>query len=135
MVRPSSAEQVFGLWSWEIMARLRLHALDKPTPLVWTALASPAQAFANIQEPEQIDIIAKGLREKQPLACYVALLATSWGHSLPLLCSHGFSQLHILHCFYKYEALLAVLQHTMPLFLDAQDSLLSCERLVLKNFI
>jgi hypothetical protein len=131
MVRPQSAEQAFSLWAWETITRLRLHVLDQPDHIVWTAMANPAVAFSNVPDMDsdiRLEVIARGVKERQPIASYVAALATVWGHSVPLVCTKGFNQLQILLCHYKYDAILTVLQCTIPLFLDCEKSLVSCDR-------
>jgi hypothetical protein len=131
MVRPQSAEQAFSLWAWETITRLRLHVLDQPDHIVWTAMANPAVAFSNVPDMDsdiRLEVIARGVKERQPIASYVAALATTWGHSVPLVCTKGFNQLQILLCHYKYDAILTVLQYAIPLFLNCEESLVSCDR-------
>jgi hypothetical protein len=131
MVRPQSPEQAFSLWAWETIARLRLHVLDQPEHVVWTAMASPAVAFADVPDMDsdiRLEVIVAGVKDRQPIACYVAALATTWGHSVPLICTKGFNQLQILLCHYKYDAILTVLQLFIPLFLNCDESLVKCDR-------
>ncbi|XP_066999967.2 ectopic P granules protein 5 homolog [Anabrus simplex] len=131
MMRPQSNEQIFSSWTWEMATRLRLHVLDQPDHAIWTAMANPAAAFAGVPDLEgdsQWEVIIRGVRDKQPLACYVAVLMSIWGHAVPLICTKGFNALQILLCHYKYEAVIGVLQHVVPLFLDCEDSLVRNER-------
>ncbi|XP_069674865.1 ectopic P granules protein 5 homolog isoform X3 [Periplaneta americana] len=133
MVRPQSSEQAFSMWAWETITRLRLHILDQPDHIVWTAMANPAVAFANVPDmdsDEKLEMIARGVKDRQPIASFVAVLGTTWGHSVPLICTKGFNQLQILLCHYKYDAILTVLQNVIPLFLNCEDSLVNSERFV-----
>lgn len=131
MVRPQSAEQAFSLWAWETITRLRLHILDQPDHAVWTAMANPVVEFSAVPDMDsdsRLEVVACGMKERQPIASYVAALATTWGHSVPLICTKGFNQLQILLCHYKYDAVLTVLQFTIPLFLNCEESLVRCDR-------
>jgi hypothetical protein len=131
IVRPQSVEQAFNLWAWDTVTRLRLHVLAQPNHVVWTAMANPAVAFVNVPDMDsdiRLEVVARGVKDRQPIASYVAALATVWGHSVPLICTKGFNQLQILLCHYKYEAILTVLHCAVPLFLDCEESLVSCDR-------
>lgn len=131
MVRPQNSEQAFTLWAWEMVARLRLHTLDQNDSNCRNAMINPAEAFFHVPDLESdgtLDILVNGVREKQPIACYVATMMTLWGHSIPLICTKGFAQLSVLQCFYKYEQIIIALQHIIPLFIDCGDSLFKNER-------
>ena len=133
MIRPQNAEHVFLIWAWEMISRLRLHVLDQTDAVCRHALTNLADAFARIPDmdsDEHLETLINGAREKQPIACYVATVMTLWGHSIPLICSKGFSQLQILLCYYKYEHVLTCLHHILPLFLDCVDSLVKNDKFI-----
>ncbi|XP_024941283.1 ectopic P granules protein 5 homolog isoform X2 [Cephus cinctus] len=133
MVRPQSNEHAFTLWAWEMISRLRLHQLDQSDSASQYAISNPAVAFSRLPDLDSdssLENLLTGVREKQPIACYVAALMTTWGHSVPLICSKGFTQLQVLQCYYKYEQVLIALHNIVPLFLDCHDSLLKNERFV-----
>ena len=131
IVRPQSTEQAFNIWTWETITRLRLHILDQPDHVVWTAMANPAVGFACIPDMEadpRFEVVLNGVKDRQPIASYMSVLTTVWGHSVPLLCTKGFIQLQYLLCYYKYDSILTVLQHVIPLFLSCEESLINSER-------
>ncbi|XP_076238292.1 ectopic P-granules autophagy protein 5 [Calliopsis andreniformis] len=131
IIRPQNAEHIFSLWAWEMISRLRLHQLDQTDAICQYALTNPADAFAHVPDMDSdpsLEILIIGTREKQPIACYVATIMTLWGHSVPLICSKGFSQLQILQSYYKYEQVLICLHHIVPLFLECVDSLLKNDK-------
>ena len=131
IVRPQTNEQAFSIWSWETITRLRLHILDQPDHIVWTAMANPAVGFAcvpDIDSDPRFEMVLHGVKDRQPIASYVSLLTTVWGHSVPLICTKGFNQVQFLLCHNKYEAILTVLQHVIPLFLTCEESLVNSER-------
>ncbi|XP_031837862.1 ectopic P-granules autophagy protein 5 isoform X2 [Nomia melanderi] len=133
IIRPQSAEQVFSLWAWEMVTKLRLHQLDQTETICQHTLMNIQEAFAhlpNMDSDSYLEILVTGTLDKQPIACYVATVMTLWGHSVPLICLKGFSQLQILQSHYKYEQVLICLHHIVPLFLECVDSLLKNEKFI-----
>ncbi|XP_076765337.1 ectopic P-granules autophagy protein 5 isoform X1 [Xylocopa sonorina] len=133
MIRPQNAEQAFSLWAWNMISKLRLHQLDQSEALCQHALLNPTAAFAHVPDMDSdpcLEILITGTREKQPIACYVATIMTLWGHSVPLICSKGFSQLEILQNHSRYEQVLTCLHHIVPLFLECVDSLLKNDKFI-----
>ncbi|XP_011351380.2 ectopic P granules protein 5 homolog isoform X3 [Ooceraea biroi] len=133
IVRPQNSEQAFCLWAWEMINRLRLHQLDRSESVCQHTISNPADGLARVPSIEtdpSLEILVKGMREKQPIACYASVLMTMWGHSVPLICVEGFSQLQTLQCYYKYEQVLVCLHHVIPFFLDCPDSLLKNDKFV-----
>ncbi|KAG7211797.1 hypothetical protein KM043_011028 [Ampulex compressa] len=131
IVRPQNAEQVFSLWAWEMILKLRLHQLDQSDAICQHVIANPTDGLSNVPDLDSdsyLEPLLTGIREKQPIACYVGTIMTLWGHSVPLICSKGFNQLQILQCYYKYEQVLISLHHIIPLFLECVDSLLKNEK-------
>lgn len=99
MVRAQSSEHVFSLWSWEMVSKLRLHMLEQSDGACQYAICNPREAFSYVPDLDSdasLEPLVTGLREKHPIACYVAVRMTLWGHSVPLICSHSFEQLQIL---------------------------------------
>ncbi|XP_043670805.1 ectopic P granules protein 5 homolog isoform X1 [Vespula pensylvanica] len=133
IVRPQNSEQAFSLWAWEMLSRLRLHQLDQSDELSQRAISNPTVAFSYLPDMDSdpsLEILNTGVREKQPIACYVAVIMTLWGHSIPLICSKGFNQLQTLQCYYKYEQVLIALHHIVPLFVDCPDSLFKNDKFI-----
>jgi len=133
MVRPQNSEQAFSLWTWEMMNRLRIHQLDQSESVCQHTISNPTDGLAHVPNMEvdpSLEILAKGVREKQPIACYASVLMTMWGHSVPLICVEGFGQLQTLQCYYKYEQVLVCLHYMIPFFLDCPDSLLKNDKFV-----
>ncbi|XP_026298515.1 ectopic P granules protein 5 homolog isoform X2 [Apis mellifera] len=133
IIRPQNAEHIFSLWAWDMVSKLRLHQLDQTEALCHYALLNPTAAFAHVPDMDSdlsLEILVTGIREKQPIACYVATLMTLWGHSIPLICLKGFGQLEILQYHCKYEQMLICLHHIIPLFLECVDSLLKNDKFI-----
>lgn len=133
IVRPQNSEQAFSLWAWELVNRLRLHQLDQSESVCQHTISNPAEGLSHVPEMESdstLEVLAKGVREKQPIACYVSVLMTLWGHSVPMICVEGFGQLQTLQCYYKYEQVLVCLHRMIPFFLECPDSLLKNDKFV-----
>lgn len=116
-----------------MLSRLRLHQLDQSDELSQRAISNPTVAFSYLPDMDSdpsLEILNTGVREKQPIACYVAVIMTLWGHSIPLICSKGFNQLQTLQCYYKYEQVLIALHHIVPLFVDCPDSLFKNDKFI-----
>ncbi|CAK9832986.1 Ectopic P granules protein 5 homolog [Anthophora retusa] len=131
MIKPQNAEYVFSLWAWDIISKLRLHQLDQSEAHCHYAFQNPNKVLANVPDMDSdssLEILVTGICEKQPIACYVAILMTSWGHSIPLICLHGFNQLQMLQCYCKYEQVLICLHHIIPLCLSCEDALLKNDK-------
>ena len=74
-----------------------------------------------------LNLIIVGIREQQPLASFVAILMTSWGHLVPLICTKGLVQLQFLQTQQKHEAVIFALHLIVPLFIRCQESLINCD--------
>lgn len=126
MVRTQNTEQAFVNWSWDMITKMRLHQLDNSETVCQFSLSNLREAFRYIPDIDcdpSLEVLISGLREKLPIASYVAVRMTLWGHSVPLIASKGFDQLLLLQTHYKYEQILVSLHNIVPLFLDCQDAL------------
>lgn len=131
IVRSQSYEQAFSLWIWEMVSRLRLHRLEESDAISQFSIVNPSEAFSHVPDLDSdasLESLIVVLKERQPLASFVALRMTLWGHSIPLICSRGFEQLQILQSYHKYEQMLQIFHNIIPLFLDCPESLLKNEK-------
>ncbi len=62
------------------------------------------------------DALAAGVESENEVACFVALQATSLGHSMPLICRQGFGLLETLANRGQYEMVVECLYSVAPLF-------------------
>nr|XP_053655972.1 ectopic P granules protein 5 homolog isoform X2 [Cherax quadricarinatus] len=133
-----SPEQMFFDWSWEMLTCLRLHRLDQPEAQVQAALASPSSLLMDMPDPtsaaitqgSSMNIVKRGIMDKNPLALYSALLLTTWGHSLPEFCEQGIECIHQLVAQGRYEAAISALGHIMPLFFSQPEDITTSTRLM-----
>ncbi|CAH0560105.1 unnamed protein product [Brassicogethes aeneus] len=125
-VQAADLEPGYLQWAWQTVLRLKLHINDKKF-----------QEFGRVEDLEKFDVLSKGVREQKPLASFVAVLMTSWGHAVPLICSKGLPQLTFLQHHQKHEAVLFALYEIMPLFIDSQECIINCEKYqeVLQNLL
>ncbi|XP_014271688.1 ectopic P granules protein 5 homolog isoform X2 [Halyomorpha halys] len=125
----NQSEYCLSAWVWEMLFKLRLHLMDQPDPYVWATLSNPMQYFSILPSleslPNELSPLVRALKDKQMTAIFTALLMTSTGHSIPLICNTGFSMLLSLAQCHRYFAVLIILQHIVPLFTECQEALLS----------
>lgn len=106
----------YNQWAWQTLFRLKLHIND-----------GGHSDYNTIQDPDQYDVLKRGLKELQPLPSFLSILLTSWGHLVPLIYSNGFQRLNILIENQKFDAVIFSLSLIAPLFLDCQESLVNNE--------
>lgn len=104
---------------------MRLHLNDRTITI---PLEEALHSIPDIESDDSLEVFARGVKEKEPIACFATLIATSWGHSIPLISSKGVPLLSLLLTHSKYDALCEALHHILPLFLDCSDSLTSNEK-------
>lgn len=99
-------------WAWRFVYRLKLHATDRGVC-----------DMSRVPELARLESLAKGVRAQNPLCSYLALMMTTTGHLVPMVCSHGFTQLQLMLNFQAYEPVIVALYSLVPLFLDCSESL------------
>ncbi|KAG8309862.1 hypothetical protein J6590_075022 [Homalodisca vitripennis] len=52
------------------------------------------------------------------------------GHNVPLICSRGFTLLSMLQSCQLYTAVISLLQHLVPLFLDCPSTLVESDNII-----
>lgn len=104
-------------WAWQTVLRLKLHINDKGF-----------KDFADVKQFEDFDTLVKGVREQQPLASFISLLMSSYGHLVPIICKKGLDQLTNLQLHQKHEAVLFALNLIVPLFIECQEVLINNEK-------
>ncbi|BES95244.1 Ectopic P granules protein 5 homolog [Nesidiocoris tenuis] len=125
-------EQTLNVWIWSMLFKLRLHLLDQPESAVGATLANPLQFFSILPSleslPNELSPLIRALKENQVTAIFTALAMTSTGHSIPLICHNGMNMLEILVQCHRYLAVLALLEHIFPLFIESPGSLFVSEK-------
>lgn len=99
-------------WAWRLVYRLKLHVTDRGVTDV-----------SHVPELSRFEFLAMGVRAQQPLCSYLALMMTTTGHLIPMVCSHGFTQLQLMLSAQAYEPVVVALYSIVPLFLDCPESL------------
>ncbi|XP_044253867.1 ectopic P granules protein 5 homolog isoform X2 [Tribolium madens] len=117
VLRASEQEPGYLQWGWQTILRLKLHINDKAF-----------DDIKQVKDPEFYDVMIKGVHQQQPLASFVSVLMTSWGHLIPLICGNGLSQLLFLQTHQKHEVVLFALYVIVPLFIDSQEYIINNER-------
>lgn len=130
----SSREQ-FTNWCWRMVSVLRLHLMDQGVESVRRTLQHPTEPLLFIPELERMEMIFQGVNENRPLALYVGMLVSLHGHSIPLICQHGFILLQQLLLDHRHAATIRCLELIVPLFLETPETLANCERFVVESSI
>uniref|UniRef100_A0A1A9VTB9 Uncharacterized protein n=1 Tax=Glossina austeni TaxID=7395 RepID=A0A1A9VTB9_GLOAU len=120
-------KEQFSTWCWSIISILRLHIMDQNLETVKKVLQDPNEYLTFILDLERIDLICKGVNENRPLALYVAILLSSHGHFIPLICQKGFDLMQRLLNDQRYAAVIRCLELITPLFLEVPDILANAE--------
>ncbi|XP_065371725.1 ectopic P granules protein 5 homolog isoform X2 [Calliphora vicina] len=118
-----STREQFSTWCWSIVSILRLHIMDQNVEQVKLTLRNPAEALMFVSELERIDLIYQGVTENRPLALFVAILVSSHGHSIPLICQKGFELMQRLLSDHRHAAVIRCLELIVPLFLETPETL------------
>lgn len=126
LVKGQTPHQQFIMWCWNMISVLRLHAFDQNTDFIRRTIRNPAEALHFVNEMERLPSIAQGVNENRPIAVYISILSTMWGHSVPQICHNGFTQMQNLLNDYRYSTVIRCLQLVTPFFLDCPESLSKC---------
>ncbi|XP_034112376.2 ectopic P granules protein 5 homolog [Drosophila albomicans] len=122
----SSREQ-FTNWCWRMVSMLRLHLMDQSIESVKRTLQHPTEPLLFVPDLQRLDMIWQGVTEQRPLALYVGILVSLHGHSIPVICQHGFDLLQQLISDHRHAAVIRCLELIIPLFLETPDTLANCE--------
>lgn len=117
-------------WIWSVLLKLRLHLLDQTEAFIIKCFENLGFYLEGIPELENRTTMCQLVMRKDPTACFVALMTTSVGHSLPIIFDKGFELVEILFKERKYEAGIACLEHMTLLCLECSESLHNSKKFV-----
>lgn len=123
-----SSRDQFTNWCWRMVSRLRLHLMDQSVESVKRTLQHPTEPLLYVPDLDRLDMISQGVTEQRPLAMYVGMLVSLHGHSIPMICQHGFDLLQQLIGDHRHAAVIRCLELIVPLFLETPDTLANCEK-------
>lgn len=122
-----SSKDQFVSWCWHMVSLLRIHSMDQGKDIIRKFLDNPAEPLIFIPDINKIDSIYQGVTENRPLAVYISILSSLWGHSVPLICHKGFENMKLLIQDYRHCVVIRSIQLIVPLFLECPDSIVKCE--------
>lgn len=128
LVKGQTTRQQFTTWCWNMVALLRLHCMDQSIDSIIQTLRNPSDIMKYIPELEHIETIHQGVTDSRPIAIYLSLLCSVWGHSVPQICHKGFMQMQSLLSDYRHSIVIRCIQLVVPLFLECPESLSRCDR-------
>lgn len=121
-----TVEQEFNSWCWETLLKLSLHR---------GCLPQDDHRFAFTQgEPPDVNSddsllpLCKGIKDKNPAACYVTLMLTRYGHGIGEFISDGVQLLQVLTEQGLFKPTLNAIFYTVEMFVDNQKYLLDSTR-------
>ncbi|XP_052280497.1 ectopic P granules protein 5 homolog [Dreissena polymorpha] len=121
-----TTEQEFHAWCWNLLHRLVLH---------WTSLPSQDEHYAaqqggapDLNSDDSLLPLVKGVKEKNPTACYVALMVTKMGQNVNEFLSEGIRQLEVLTEQGLSRAIVSTVYYTLRMFVDNQKYILDSIR-------
>lgn len=123
-----SSRDQFTNWCWRMISMLRLHLMDQSTESVKRTLQHPTEPLLFVPDLKRLEMIWQGVSEQRPLALYVGILVSLHGHSIPVICQHGFDLLQQLISDHRHAAVIRSLELIIPLFLETPDTLANCEK-------
>lgn len=113
----------FTEWCWNMIALLKLHCMDRGKEIIRRTLTNPGEILKFIPELKRTEAIFQGLSEQRPIALYLSILTTQYGHSVPEICHNGFTQIQFLINDNRFFAVIRCIQLISPMFLECPDSL------------
>lgn len=126
LVKGQTPQQQFVAWCWNMISVLRLHGFDQNIDFVRRAVRNPLDALRIVSELDRLPSVSQGILENRPIAIYISILTTPYGHVVPLICQKGFVHIQCLLNDYRYPAVIRCIQLTTPFFLDCPESLSRC---------
>lgn len=130
LVRPQNSEQTVCDWIWAVLLKLRLHLLDKTEASLYNYFNNLEVHLQCIPEAEADIDLYQLLLKKHSIAYFVALMTTTLGHSVPIICNRGFEFVEVLFSEGKYDHGIACLEFMTLLFLECGDSLYTSEKFI-----
>lgn len=127
LVKGQTPQQQFVTWCWNMVGVLRLHCFDQNESCVRRAISQPQDAIRHVAEVERLLAVCQGVVDNRPLAAYLSILMTLWGHSVPQICHKGFGQMQNLLSDYRHSSVIRCLQLVTPFFLECPESLSKCQ--------
>ncbi|XP_061187011.1 ectopic P granules protein 5 homolog [Saccostrea echinata] len=126
MKQQQTNEQVFNMWAWNVAVKLHLHQSSFPSADI--ALANISGGVPELANDNSLLPVLKGVKEKNSMACYMALVITKFGHSDADFLSEGLDQLVVLAENYHYLPTLHVLRYVVPLFVNKPQALIQNDK-------
>ncbi|KAL4226903.1 Ectopic P granules protein 5 [Mactra antiquata] len=121
-----TTEQEFNTWCWELLRKLSLHRDSLPCDD--RRLADGINNIPNVNTDDSLLPLCKGIKEKNPAACYVTMLLTKYGHSIGEFMSEGLSLLEVLTTQGLYKPLIHALFYNITMFIENQKSIIDSIR-------
>ncbi|XP_043934118.1 ectopic P granules protein 5 homolog [Protopterus annectens] len=129
-------EASFNQWAWDLVVRLKLHINDQ-NPQCRLPQVSNITAALDMTESPTVHPLQKAVKAGIPIGCYLALSATTVGHSIDKFCSEGIPLFENLVRSRYLRATVHVLDKILPYFYSFPFYLLKNEKFLscIQHFI
>lgn len=134
LVKGQSGAEQFTWWCWNMVTVLRLHCMDQSAEYRAHILRNPSEAMRIIPELERLGTVFGGVSEARPMALFLAVMCSQWGHSVPQICHKGFQQMVLLLQDLRQSKVIRCLQVVVPMFLECPESLSKCDAYVVGTY-
>ncbi|XP_053378040.1 ectopic P granules protein 5 homolog isoform X2 [Mercenaria mercenaria] len=111
-------EQEFNTWCWDLLLKLSLHRGSLPQSD--RRLEASLGEAPDVNSDDSLLPLCKGIKEKNPTACYVTLMLTKYGHSVGDIISDGVPLLQVLSEQGLFKPTVSAIYYILPLFVDSQ---------------
>ncbi|XP_071084165.1 ectopic P granules protein 5 homolog [Haliotis cracherodii] len=117
-------EQQFNNWAWDLLLKLKLHKHSIPSPSLQLAAEMEPP---DLLKDDHLMPVSRGLKLKNPVACFVALTMTSIGHNITSFVTEGMDYLISLTTCNQFSAVIHIISCIVPYFYDSPMYFLQSE--------
>ncbi|ESO91450.1 hypothetical protein LOTGIDRAFT_228859, partial [Lottia gigantea] len=121
----ATAEQKFNNWAWDLALRLKLHVNNMNMTGVISEFIP-----CNLDTEDWLLPVVKGIKHKNPIACYLGLLMSTRTHNVTEFVSEGLDILASLVTANQFSAVIHVLSSVCPYFLSTPAYIVDNERFI-----
>ncbi|XP_014790390.1 ectopic P granules protein 5 homolog [Octopus bimaculoides] len=111
-------EQQFSSWAWELVFKLHLHndTLPRPSSFEPSTNLVDMDNIPELRKDTFLASVQQGLKVDNPIAMYVAMTMTKYGHDVAEFITHGIPLLSKLNSLYYTKAVIHIIGHCVPMF-------------------
>lgn len=111
-------EQQFSNWAWDLVFKLHLHndTLPRPFEVGMMLHMTDLENIPELRKDTFLAPVQQGLKVDNPIAMYIAMTMTKYGHDVAEFITHGIPLLSKLNGLYYTKAVIHIIGHCVPMF-------------------